>query len=385
MLPGAMGSSVSGRRGCASYLFLAVALVLLVVASGVAGGAAAWLWWREPATPVRAVTPRGDLSGTERTTVEIFGRVSPSVVHITNLQVRRSAMHRDVMAIPQGSGSGFLWDRAGHVITNYHVLQQADAARVTLGDGTTWNARLVGHHADKDLAVLRIDAPADKLTPIPVGSSRDLSVGQSVFAIGNPFGLDHTLSTGVISGLGREIMSVSRRPIQGVIQTDAAINPGNSGGPLLDSAGRLIGINTAIYSPSGASAGVGFAVPVDTVAQIIPQLIQFGRVTRPGLGIQIDEEGQIARVYGIRGVLVMGVVPESGAARAGLQPGHWDQATGSFVLGDVIVEVDGQPIEAQVDLFRLLDRKQVGQTVRVKVVRQKAPVEVDIALVALQD
>lgn len=194
-----------------------------------------------------------------------------------------------MMQIPEGTGSGFIWDHAGNIVTNFHVIQNADAAQVTLSDQSSWKARLVGGAPDKDLALLRIDAPADRLRPIPIGSSKDLQVGQKVFAIGNPFGLDQTLTTGVISALGREIESLTRRPIQGVIQTDAAINPGNSGGPLLDSAGRLIGVNTQIYSPSGAFAGIGFAIPVDTVNRFVPELIRYGRVIRPGIGVQVAE------------------------------------------------------------------------------------------------
>ena len=239
-----------------------------------------------PAAPVRGpdaprpsrplepavVAPRGDLSEAEQTTVEIFRNAAPSVVFITKLAVRFDPLRRNALTVPEGTGSGFLWDAEGHVVTNFHVVAGADGARVTLSDQSVWPAELVGAFPDKDVAVLKITAKDIALQALPVGESADLEVGQSVFAIGNPFGLDHTLSTGVISGVGREITSISGRPIQGVIQTDAAINPGNSGGPLLDSAGRLIGVNTAIYSPSGASAGVGIAEPVDAVAPVEPQL-----------------------------------------------------------------------------------------------------------------
>ena len=207
----------------------------------------------------------------------------------------------DVTEIPQGTGSGFVWDQDGHIVTNFHVVQEGDRANVTLNDGSTYPATIVGTTPDKDIAVLKIDAPPQKLLPLPIGQSSNLKVGQKVLAIGNPFGLDQTLTTGVISGLGREIKSVSGRPIHDVIQTDASINPGNSGGPLLDSSGRLIGINTAIYSPSGANAGIGFAVPVDTVNQIVPQLMKFGKITRPGLGISIlaDQIAQQNRIDGV--------------------------------------------------------------------------------------
>jgi S1-C subfamily serine protease len=315
------------------------------------------------------VTPRGDLSEAERSTVELFANASPSVVFITKLSVRVDPFRRNAMAFPEGTGSGFVWDAGGHVVTNFHVIAGADAARVTLGDASVWDAELVGAYPEKDVAVLRIRAPLDQLRPLPVGTSADLQVGQHVFAIGNPFGLDHTLSSGVISGLGREIMSIGGRPIQGVIQTDAAINPGNSGGPLLDSAGRLIGMNTAIYSPSGASAGVGFAVPVDTVRRVVTQLVATGRVERAGLGVQLDE-GALARRLGLRGLLVLGVTDGSGAAEAGLIPTRRDPMTGTLILGDLIVAVDAEPVDDSLDLYRILDRREVNDVVAVTVVRE---------------
>ncbi len=322
---------------------------------------------RSPPAPV-LVTPRGDLSEAERATVALFANASPSVVFITKLSVRVDPFRRNAMAFPEGTGSGFVWDTSGHVVTNFHVIAGADAARVTLGDASVWDAALVGAYPEKDIAVLRIRAPADQLSPLPVGTSADLQVGQHVFAIGNPFGLDHTLSSGVISGLGREIMSIGQRPIQGVIQTDAAINPGNSGGPLLDSAGRLIGVNTAIYSPSGASAGVGFAVPVDAVRRVVAQLISTGRVERAGLGVQLDE-GALARRLGLRGLLVLGLVEGSGAAQAGLIPTRRDPITGTLLLGDVIVAVDAEPVADALDLYRILDRREVADVVTVTVIR----------------
>ncbi len=248
------------------------------------------------------ITPRGDLAADEKSMIAIFRQASPSVVHITTLAVRQDAFSFDVLQIPQGTGSGFVWDADGHVVTNFHVIQEADAATVTMADHSNWKAHLVGAYPDKDLAVLRVDAPPASLHPIPIGTSHDLQVGQKVFAIGNPFGLDQSLTTGIISALGREIQSVTQRPIKDVIQTDAAINPGNSGGPLLDSAGRLIGVNTAIYSPSGVSAGIGFAIPVDEVNRLVPQLIRHGRVIRPGLGIQVGPD-RLAAELGLSGVL----------------------------------------------------------------------------------
>lgn len=332
------------------------------------------------ATP-RAVAPRGELFGGEKATIALFRQASPAVVNITAIGVQRDLFTLNLYQIPQGTGSGFVWDTRGNVITNFHVIQNADAAQVTLADQSNWKARVVGVAPDKDLAVLRIDAPANRLHPIPIGSSKDLQVGQSVFAIGNPFGLDQTLTTGVISALNREIESVTRRPIQGVIQSDAAINPGNSGGPLLDSAGRLIGVNTAIYSPSGASAGIGFAIPVDTVNQIVPELIRSGKVTRPGLGIQIADE-QIAQRLGVSGVLVIDVARGSAASKAGIQPTRRD-AEGRLRLGDVIVAVDGKQVTTPNDLFLMLEKYKIGETVTVSLLRDGKTIQTKVTLEAV--
>jgi len=310
--------------------------------------------------------------------IAIFRQASPSVVHITTLAVRQDAFSFDVMQIPQGTGSGFIWDADGHVVTNFHVIQEADAATVTMSDHSTWKAHLVGAYPDKDLAVLRVDAPSASLRPIPVGTSQDLQVGQKVFAIGNPFGLDQSLTTGIISALGREIQSVTQRPIRDMIQTDAAINPGNSGGPLLDSAGRLIGVNTAIYSPSGVSAGIGFAIPVDEVNRLVPQLIRHGRVIRPGLGIHVGPD-RLAAELGLPGVLILGVVPDGPAAKAGMRPAR-RVLGGRIVLGDVIVAIDGQPIRTGDELLAALDRYQVGAKVKVTLVRDGGEVILEVVL-----
>ena len=365
---------------------------LVVLLSAALGGVLAFVFLRAAPpspTPVVArapalVAPRGDLSEAERSTVELFANASPSVVFITKLAVRVDPFRRNAMAFPEGTGSGFIWDASGHVVTNYHVIAGADAARVTLGDASVWDAALVGAYPEKDIAVLRIRAPADQLRPLPVGTSADLQVGQHVFAIGNPFGLDHTLSSGVISGVGREIMSIGGRPIQGVIQTDAAINPGNSGGPLLDSAGRMIGVNTAIYSPSGGSAGVGFAVPVDTVRRVVTQLVASGRVERAGLGVQLDE-GTLARRLGLRGLLVLGVIEGSGAAQAGLIPSRRDPMTGSLILGDVIVAIDAEPVADSLDLYRILDRREVSDVVQVTVIREGQRIDIPVRLGSIID
>ena len=325
----------------------------------------------------RAITPRGDLSSDETSTIELFKAVSPAVVHVTSVEVRRGRLSLNMFEIPQGTGSGFVWDTDGHVVTNFHVIQNADRAEVTLNDNTVWRATLVGTAPDKDVAVLKIDAPKDKLTKIALGTSNNLQVGQKVFAIGNPFGLDQTLTTGVISGLGREIQSVTKRPISGVIQTDAAINPGNSGGPLLDSAARLIGINTAIYSPSGAYTGIGFAVPVDTVNRIVPQLLAHGKVVRPGLGI-VPASEQIVRQLKVQGVLVLSVPDGSAAQQAGLV--GTTQGPQSWILGDLIVSLDGEPVKELNDLYRALDKHEVGDVVKLDVVRkgEKRTVEVKL-------
>jgi S1-C subfamily serine protease len=314
-----------------------------------------------------AQRPDDKLGADEQSTIDVFSKFSRSVVHITSLQTRRDRMTLDLAEIPQGTGSGFVWDQDGHIVTNYHVVQLGDRAAVTLNDNTTYPATIVGTAPDKDIAVLHIDAPPQKLLPLPLGQSSTLKVGQKVLAIGNPFGLDQTLTTGVVSGLGREIQSVTKHSIFDVIQTDASINPGNSGGPLLDSAGRLIGINTAIYSPSGANAGIGFAVPVDTVNSIVPQLLKYGKVKRPVLGIAPFPD-QLAMQNNIDGVVIARVIAGGAADRAGLV--GLAQDDDGIQLGDVIVKIDGAEIHRSSDLFRVLDRHEVGDQVDVTVVNR---------------
>jgi len=328
----------------------------------------------------RAVTARGDLAADERSTIDLFKTVSPSVVYITTLTVQQDFFSFRALEVPQGAGSGFIWDDQGYIVTNYHVIAEARGARVTLADRSTWQAQYVGSEPDKDLAVLKIDAPKNLLPPIPVGTSADLQVGQKVFAIGNPFGFDQTLTTGVISSLGREIESSTRRPIQGVIQTDAAINPGNSGGPLLDSAGRIIGINTAIVSPSGAYAGLGFAVPVDVVNRIVPQIISGQKIKKPGLGVRFVEDYWVRR-FELEGVLFSQVVKGSSAEKAGLQPTVVN-ARGRVQIGDLIVAIDGKPVRNTNDLYRILDNHEVGDTVKVTIERDGRKADVEIALQA---
>ncbi len=352
------------------------------------GVALAWMFARgyfdnfhDPDAVPRVVTPRGDLAAEEKSNIELFRLSSPSVVYITRLAMRRDRFSLNLFEIPQGTGSGFVWNDQGHVITNFHVIQGASALRITLADNTEWDARVVGMAPDQDLAVLFINAPKSRLKPIAVGQSSNLLVGQRVFAIGNPFGLDQTLTTGIISALGREINGVSGRKISGVIQTDAAINPGNSGGPLLDSAGRLIGVNTAIFSPSGSNAGIGFAVPVDTVNRVVPQLLRHGRVIRPGLGIHVADRGTAER-FGVRGVLIIRVQKGSAAEGAGLR-GTGRNRAGSLVLGDVIVGVGEKSVTSRNDLLDALDEHKVGDVVEVHLMRDGTRMSVSVKLQAL--
>ncbi|WOK99246.1 protease Do-like 1, chloroplastic [Canna indica] len=331
-----------------------------------------------PASAFVITSPR-KLQSDELATVRLFQENTPSVVYITNLAARQDAFTLDVLEVPQGSGSGFVWDKNGHIVTNYHVIRGASDLRVTLADQSTYDAKVVGFDQDKDVAVLSIDAPKEKLRPIPVGISSDLLVGQKVYAIGNPFGLDHTLTTGVISGLRREISSAATgRPIQDVIQTDAAINPGNSGGPLLDSSGSLIGINTAIYSPSGASSGVGFSIPVDTVSGIVEQIVQFGKVTRPILGIKFAPDQSVEQL-GVSGVLVLDAPANGPAGKAGLQSTKRD-AYGRLILGDIITSVNGKKVTNGSDLYRILDQCKVGETVTVEVLRGDHKEKISVVL-----
>jgi S1-C subfamily serine protease len=331
----------------------------------------------------RPVAQRPDdrLGADEQSTMDVFSKFSRSVVHITSLETHRNRRTLNLTEIPQGAGTGFVWDQDGHIVTNFHVVQGGDHASVTLNDNSTYPAKIVGYAADKDIAVLHIDAPPQKLLPLPIGQSSTLRVGQKVLAIGNPFGLDQTLTTGVVSGLGREIKSVTQRSIFDVIQTDASINPGNSGGPLLDSSGRLIGINTAIFSPSGANAGIGFAVPVDAVNAIVPQLLKYGRLIKPGLGINLLRD-QMARQYGFDGVVVVGVSPGGAADQAGIS-GPKLSATNRMVP-DVIVKLDDIDIHSESDLFRALDARKVGDVVDVTVENDRKRRTVKVTLQAVQ-
>ena len=322
---------------------------------------------RTDAAP-RAVAPRGPLAGDEVAHIELFRKASPSVVHITSLAAQRDMFSMNVQQVPSGTGTGFVWDNAGHIVTNFHVIQNANGAKVTLADQTTYDATLVGAFPDRDLAVLRIEAPKDKLPPIALGTSRDLLVGQRVYAIGNPFGLDQTLTTGIVSALNREIESFNSRTIRGVIQTDAAINPGNSGGPLLDSAGRLIGVNTQIASPSGASAGIGFAIPVDEVNRIVPRLIRDGRFVRPALGVAAGAPGLQRALNLPKGVPLVQVGTGTPAAKAGLLAFRRG-SRGEVVGGDVITAINDEPVADWDEMLNLLERRQPGESVTLSVWR----------------
>lgn len=323
--------------------------------------------WRAASPAV--VVPRGDLGADEQSTIQLFNAASPSVIHITTHSLERGLFSMNVTEIPQGDGSGFVWDDRGHIVTNFHVIEHADTVHVALADQSTWKAKLVGIAPAEDLAVLKIDAVGSKLTPLPIGKSNDLQVGQKAFAIGNPFGLDQTLTMGLVSAVGREIKSQTLRPIKNVIQTDAAINPGNSGGPLLDSSGRLIGVNTAILSPSGSYAGIGFAIPVDTVNWVVPELIAHGRIVRPGLAITVAPESLSQRLR-VHGVLVLTVEPGSEAEKIGLRPTERDRM-GNLYLGDIISAVDQTKISSPSDLLAALEQHKIGEQVTLTVTRDR--------------
>lgn len=327
--------------------------------------------------------PAASLLPEELNTIRVFKDASPSVVFVTNVALGRN-MYQDEFAIPQGAGSGFVWDKKGHVVTNYHVVQGGDAFLVSFNDQTQLEAKLVGADPSHDIAVLKVSEPGDKLKPIKVGSSDQLLVGQQTFAIGNPFGLDHSLSKGVISALGRQVEGIGGVTIRDMIQTDAAINPGNSGGPLLDSSGDLIGMNTMIFSRSGSSAGIGFAVPVSFIKRIVPQLIEFGKVVRPGIGVSILSPGQKYYVLGDQDGVVIDQVARGGpAAKAGLRGGR-HLPGGRYAVGDVIVAVNAYEVKDFDDLYNALDRYKVGDSVKVKVLRDGKPLVFPITLVQIQ-
>lgn len=342
---------------------LALPLALLLSASGVACAA-------DEADVTVTAPPVDYLSFAtedEANTTEVFSRASPAVVFVTSSKLRRNLFSLNVLEIPRGAGSGFIWNENGLIVTNYHVVAGADRLTVTLQDQSEHGAEVVGLAPERDLAVIRLLDPPKNLSVLPLGDSSELSVGRKVLAIGNPFGLDTSLTVGVVSALGREIQSPSNRRIRGVIQTDAAINPGNSGGPLLNSLGQLIGVNTAIYSPSGASAGIGFAIPVNTVKEVVPQLIAFGKIMRPVLGVELASDSWMRR-YGVQGVAIVRTYrgfPADTAGMIGAQRG----ARGEVLLGDIITHVDGTAVRNNDDFLSAMERLKVGDEITVRTLR----------------
>jgi len=361
------------------------------------------------------------LSLEEKNTISLFSKATPSVVFITNLTNRRDVFTLDLKEIPQGAGSGFVWDDQGHIITNFHVIKGASDVQITFQDQKVKHGSVVGFDEDRDIAVLQVDegevdaaelgvvpdtasvglnpevggpaqdtpagtgrgatsaeGAAEAARPLPRGSSQDLVVGQRVYAIGNPFGLDHTLTQGIVSGLGREITSGTGRPIYDVIQTDAAINPGNSGGPLLDSDGKVIGINTAIYSSTGTSSGVGFAIPIDPITSFVDQILRYGRITQPVLGITFAPD-QLVDELGIEGVLVLNAIDGGPAWKAGVQATTRD-SFGRLVLGDILVGINGTEVKSSLDLYRVLNKLSVGDVASLNVIRGNAKQDIRVTL-----
>ena len=335
---------------------------------------------QENAEP-RVVQARGNLAEDEKSTIELFENSRDSVVFITTRQRVMDAWTRNIFSVPSGTGSGFIWDDNGHIITNLHVIKGASEAIVRLADGRDYKASLVGASPAHDIAVLRIGIGFQRPAPVPIGTSHDLKVGQKVFAIGNPFGLDWTLTTGIVSALDRSLPGGDGRTIDNLIQTDAAINPGNSGGPLLDSAGRLIGINTAIYSPSGASAGIGFSVPVDTVNRVVPQIISRGKYIRPAMGITVDSKLNIRLTQHLKvtGVVILSISPGSAADTAGLQ-GATITPEGNIIANDIIVALENKPIDSVDKLLARIDSYKVGDTIKITVLRKGEKIDVPVTL-----
>ncbi len=318
----------------------------------------------------------------ERNTIAVFQQAAASTVFVTQKKVVLDYYRGTAMEVPAGSGSGFIWDRQGHVVTNYHVVQGAERLSVTLHNQETHEATVVGTERRKDIAVLRLQDPPPDLVPIVVhGKGPPLVVGQKTIAIGNPFGLDQTLTTGVISALGREVPGIGDVRIRDMVQTDAAINPGNSGGPLLDSSGRLIGMNTMIFSRSGSSAGIGFAVPASSIQRVVPQIIRTGKAEQVGLGVEIDPAGRLERRFKLKGVVVLRVMANTPAARAGLV--GIQRVGRSLRLGDIIIAINGERITDYDDLYNELDRLQAGSKARITLLREQQELNVDLELILL--
>lgn len=346
-----------------------------------------WRWFESAAAP-RPIEPRGELAPHEQSNIAIFDAASPSVVYVTTLAkaYRRNAFRLETLRIPEGNGSGVIWDKLGHIVTNYHVIKNVHGGtgtcEVSLKNGETWEARLVGADPANDLAVLQIEAPTDRLHPIPIGSSTDLKVGQHVYVIGNPLGLGYTFTAGMVSALNREIPAANGGVLRNLIQTDAAINPGNSGGPLLDSAGRMIGLATAIR---GDAQNIGFGIPVDTINAIVPSLISRGpEPRRPGLGISLYPD-VLTDQQGIgRGIVIEHVLEGTNADRAGLRGLRpLSEPAGAWGLGDVILNVDGRAVNSSKDLDAILSQKKVGDPVELEILREGRPQTIRVPLQAV--
>lgn len=316
----------------------------------------------------------------ENKTIDIYRKATPSTVNVSNIKLARNSFYGDV-EVPQGAGSGWVWDDKGHIVTNYHVVHGGNSFVVTFyNDSKQYKANLVGTAPEKDIAVLKLQEMPKKLVPISVGGSKELQVGQSTFAIGSPFGLDHTLTTGVVSALGRQIEGFGGVKINDMIQTDAAINMGNSGGPLLNSFGELIGMNTMIFSTTGSSAGLGFAVPIDTIKVIVPQIVQHGRVIRPGLGIAIVPDSMKKRIMRSDSGIIISYVDEKGsAAKAGLK-GMTQDNFGRIYIGDIILKIDGKDVNGLDDIYQILETKKIGDTILVDYKRDGKKIRVKVVL-----
>jgi S1-C subfamily serine protease len=368
--------------------WLPVLLLVLIV-----GGLIWWFWPfgehsdLNPQAQPRPVVARGSLSELEKMNIAIYERASPSLAQVTTLARRTTGiLSLNVQEIPKGVGSGFVWDDDGHIVTNYHVVEGGNAAQVTISDGgpkskrSSYEARQYRADPDHDIAVLWIQVPKGKLRPVELSTSHDLKVGQITFALGDPFGLDQTMTTGIVSALDRTIESANGSKIHGVIQTSAAINPGNSGGPLLDSEGHLIGMNTAILSPSGSFAGIGFAIPADEINRIVPQLIRHGKVVRPRLGVRVAQDQEARRLGIDNGALIVRVQPDSPAEKAGLRGVTRDTDSGDLRFGDIIVAIDGKAIQNASDLNQVMDHHQIGDTITVTIERDGKREDVKVTL-----
>lgn len=369
---------------------LVIALLSALFAAGAVACLDRWSNRFQPQTAAYTEAPPAGITDPsvatdEQNNIEVYKAIAPGVANISASVARRDMF--GMVEEGEGGGSGSVIDDQGHILTNYHVIEGAQKLTVSFGGDKTYQATVVGGDPDTDLAVIKVDAPREQLRIVPFGDSDQLSVGQKVLAIGNPFGLDRTLTTGVISGLQRPIRARNGRPIEGAIQTDASINPGNSGGPLLDSHGRMIGINSQILSPSGASAGVGFAIPINIAKRIVPQLIQNGMVRRPRMGIgtrAVKDLRDQVRLPVTDGLIVIQVVPGSAADQAGIR-GLVQTDDGDVELGDIIMSVDGQAMNTSDDLYRVLDKHQIGDTIQVEVLRKDRHVTLPVRLTDSQD